>query len=341
MHNKIAIYGAGNVGQKLLQILRKANIKIDCFVQTKKGGQIEAEGLPILSLDELLSEKEKYIIFIAISDKGVRQEVQDVLKDKNFNMSFVYDMCSFINDNSEYINYKYNGSKRCWLCGNSIEKFEAAGENNPIFLDKKILGGGYRKNVVCPCCGSLDRTRWVYWVLKNYTDVFEKECTVIHFAPEKQIQVKLENSDNCDYYAGDICRAKGLHKIDVTNMPYADKMADYIIINHVMEHVEDEKKAVSELMRVLKDDGKIIMSFPISMIQKTFEDVAIVSEEDRDKYYGQKDHVRLYGIDYKERFECYGLEIETFSPRDYLLPDSIEQYGLISGDILLKCSKHM
>ena len=326
MQNKIAIYGAGIFGHKLLQILKKANIKIDCFVQTEKGEQIEVEGLPILSLDELLSEKGEYIILIAISDKGVRQEVQDVLKDKNFNMSFVYDMCSFINDNSEYINYKYNGSKMCWLCGNSIEKFGVAGENNSIFSEKKIIGGGYRKNAVCPCCGSLDRTRWGYWVLKNYTDVFEKECTVIHFAPEKQIQVKLENSDNCDYYAGD--------------MPYADKMADYIIINHVLEHVTDEKKAVNELIRVLKDDGKIIMSFPISMTQKTFEDDTIVSEEDRDKYYGQKDHVRLYGIDYKERFEQYGLKIKVFSPKDCFTDCEIEKYGLIKEDILMLCSKY-
>ncbi len=339
MQNKIAIYGAGQFGHRLLQLLRKANIAVACFVQTAKSGQTVLEGLPVMSVDELFEMQESCVIFIAIADLKVRQKVINILREHGYNLSLVFDMYSFIITNREREYYSYTGSRECILCGNRVEKFRAAGESNPIFAEKKIIGGGYRENAVCPCCGSLDRTRWVYWVLKNYTKILEKECTAIHFAPEKQIQIKLEDSDNCDYYAGDVVRTSNLHKIDVTNIPYADKIADYIIINHVMEHVTDEKRAINELKRILKDDGKIIMSFPISMKQKTFEDSSIISDEDRVRYYGQKDHVRLYGTDYKERFEQYGLDIKVFSPKDFLTNEDIEKYGLIREDILLVCSK--
>ena len=106
-----------------------------------------------------------------------------------------------------------------------------------------------------------------------------------------------------------------------------------------MEHVKDEKKAIYEMKRVLKKNGKIVMTFPISLVQGTFEDDAIVSEDAREKYYGQKDHVRLYGNDFKERFENYGLKVKCYSPKDYLTKDDIERFGLIPDDIVLICSK--
>lgn len=336
----IAIYGAGNFGHKLMNILEWVDIVPKCFVQTDKDGQIVLDGIPIISVDEMVVTQEEYLVLIAIADKKARENVRNILKEKNYNMSLVYDMSSFIIDNKQHFyDGVINSSNECLLCGNKIIKFEAAGERNPIFLKKKIIGGGFRKNAVCPCCGSIDRNRWVFWVLKNHTDIFLKECTVVHFAPEQQIRNKLESSVNCDYYPGNVIRGGGLHKIDVTDIPYVDKFADYIIINHVMEHVADEEKAIKEMKRILKNDGKIIMSFPISMEQNTFENKAIVSEEDRDKYYGQKDHVRLYGMDYKERFENYGLIIKIFSPKDYFNDADIEKYGLLKDDILMLCSK--
>ena len=60
-----------------------------------------------------------------------------------------------------------------------------------------------------------------------------------------------------------------------------------------MEHVEDEAQAFGELRRVIKPDGKMIFSVPVTMETETIEIEGICSDEDREKYYGQKDHVRL------------------------------------------------
>lgn len=338
--NRIAIYGAGNFGRKLFDFFCGISLAVDCFIQSDDNGISEFLGKPVLSIKEVLDKKEDYLIFIAINDSSTVEEIQVSIRNSGYNMSHVFDMRSFINDNSWSGRQVKTGDKECILCGNRIEQFLGAGSTDDFFVRNKMIGGGYRENNICPCCKSMDRTRWVYWVLKNQTKIFEENATVIHFAPEKQLQIKLQNNENCDYYAGDISRRRGIHRIDVTDMPYKDNIADYIIINHVMEHVNDEKKAVSELKRVLKDNGKIIMSFPISVTQKTFEDAAIISEADREKYYGQKDHVRLYGTDYKERFESYGLKIRVFSPKDYLPDIEIEKYGLLKDDTVLICSQN-
>ena len=104
--------------------------------------------------------------------------------------------------------------------------------------------------------------------------------------------------------------------------------------NHVLEHIGDINRAISEIKRVLKEDGLFIFSFPICTDRLTIEDPAISSPEDRLKYYGQEDHVRLYGTDFADIYSEYGFELNTYSPKDMLTKRDIEKYGLIEDDIL-------
>lgn len=101
----------------------------------------------------------------------------------------------------------------------------------------------------------------------------------------------------------------------------------------------EEKKAVSEVKRVLKPGGKWIFSFPICTDMKTYESNAVISPEDRLKEYGQEDHVRLYGYDYKERFENYGLKLEIFSPEQEVSEKDIEKYRFIKDDVIVLATK--
>ncbi|MDP6908310.1 MAG: class I SAM-dependent methyltransferase, partial [Flavobacteriales bacterium] len=52
-------------------------------------------------------------------------------------------------------------------------------------------------------------------------------------------------------------------KCDIQNMPFDDNSFDVIFCNHVLEHVEDDYKAMSELFRVLKPDGFAILQVPV------------------------------------------------------------------------------
>ena len=112
-----------------------------------------------------------------------------------------------------------------------------------------------------------------------------------------------------------------------------------MIANHVLEHIVDDGKAIRELKRVLKPDGEIILSFPICPDKDTYEDISIQSPEARLKAYGQEDHVRLYGRDYRERIERYGLNVSVYTPLEQCNEETIGRFGFIKDDIVMMCTK--
>ncbi len=193
---------------------------------------------------------------------------------------------------------------------------------------------------MCPYCGNNDRTRWQYYVLKNYTGLTtESGIRVLHFAPEKPSSKLIKSNPNCTYITADIVPGIADYAADMTNLhQFGDGSFDYVIANHVLEHIQDEAKAFSELKRVLKPNGKLIISFPICTDMLTYEDASITTEEGRLKAFGQRDHVRLYGTDFKERIEGYGFEVRVYRPEGALSPEEIEKYSLIKDDVMMVCS---
>ena len=165
------------------------------------------------------------------------------------------------------------------------------------------MGGGYRY-ALCPRCHSTDRERLVYWYIINKTKILNssKNIRLSHIAPEKNLQKILKSFSHIKYISGDLNPLVANRKIDITNINFGNDYFDFIICNHVLEHVQDDRKAMSELFRVLKPGGEAILQVPISKYNKeTFEDFSIILSEEREKYFGQKDHVRIYGKDYKNK----------------------------------------
>ena len=142
---------------------------------------------------------------------------------------------------------------------------------------------------------------------------------------------------NCDYYSLDIQAGRAMHVANILDIPYRREFFDYVILNHVMEHIPDEAAAMQEIQRVLKPGGRMIISFPICTDIDTLEDSSISSAEARLKYYGQEDHVRLYGRDYKERMEKYGWQVKIYTPRERCSQQEIDKYGLIADDVIMLC----
>lgn len=175
--------------------------------------------------------------------------------------------------------------------------------------------------------------------MQKKLNVFTASGKILHFAPEPSIQKVIRQNKQIDYYTGDIRPGRAMYVIDITDIQYKDNTFDYIISNHIMEHIPDEGKAVSEIKRVLKPNGKWILSFPICTDMKTYEDKTITSPEQRLEKYGQKDHVRLYGYDFAERYEGYGLELQIYSPEKELDNDQINKFGFIKDDIIIVATK--
>ncbi|MBK9566010.1 MAG: class I SAM-dependent methyltransferase [Saprospiraceae bacterium] len=103
-------------------------------------------------------------------------------------------------------------------------------------------------------------------------------------------------------------------QVDLMNLKFKTNTFDLVICNHVLEHIDDDHKAIQEVYRVLKHNGKAILQVPICYnMKETYENDLIVTENERLLHFGQKDHVRIYGNDYFKRLERVGFEIDLIN----------------------------
>jgi ubiquinone/menaquinone biosynthesis C-methylase UbiE len=173
----------------------------------------------------------------------------------------------------------------------------------------------------------------------NKTDLMtSRRKKMLHIAPESCIAEKLSKLSQIDYLSGDLFNP-AMQKIDITDINYPDNSFDVIYCSHVLEHIQDDRKAMSELARVLHSTGWAILQVPIE-VSETFEDPSIVDPYEREKFFGQYDHVRKYGFDYKNRLEESGFQVtvipylEKFNAKDRF------KYGLnIDKDDIYLCKK--
>ena len=237
--------------------------------------------------------------------------------------------------------FYYGNRYRCIFCGGNFRKLFPCGINNKVAKD--LIGGGYRY-VVCPKCGSTDRERLIYFYLKQKTKILSEhsqEINLLHVAPERNLR-KIFTSNECiNYFPGDIDPNGNDYKIDITNISkFKDDFFDVIICNHVLEHVLNDKKAMQELLRVLSPTGLAILQVPISKtIKKTFEGSFVTKPQDREKLFGQKDHVRIYGKDYREKLKNVGFQLEAYDIKNDLANNKIERLGINKEEILYVCKK--
>lgn len=340
---KTFIYGAGKYGELLLRYMRDISVQVNYFVQTEEPDIKEIDGVPVISYKEMIQLEGRKNVYIAIKNIKIAKEIEENIRIAKNSDIKVYQYGGFINDNPfMFLNAtQSNGLQYCIVCKNKPNKFLPSGTKAEIFKKHYIIGGGYRENNICPCCGVDDRMRWFYYLLQNKLNILTASGRLLHFAPESAIYDYIKQNENIDYYTCDIVPGRAMHVVDITDIPFRENTFDYIISNHIIEHIKDEEKAVSEIKRVLKPNGKWILSFPICTDMKTYENDEIISPEDKLEAYGQEDHVRLYGFDYKERFENYGFKIEVFSPEREINEEDISKYGFIKDDVVLIATKYM
>ena len=197
-----------------------------------------------------------------------------------------------------------------------------------------------RPNAMCPGCGSLERHRMLWLYLKDRRDFFIDTLTVLHFAPEDALRAVLSSLPNLDYITADIEPGRAMREIDITDTQFEANRFDVILCMHVLEHVPDDRKALSELFRILKPGGWAIVQSPIDRQRlETFEDPTVVSPKERERLFGQRDHVRVYGRDYSARLEQAGFNITIEDYAKRLSPERIAQCALGSDLDILVCSK--
>ena len=208
---------------------------------------------------------------------------------------------------------------------------------------KKFLSYGYgkqRDNVLSPSTLSLERHRLLWLYLKNETTLFEQELKVLHFAPEQAFYKRFREMKNLDYVTTDLNSPLADVKADICNLPFSNNSFDFILCNHVLEHIPDDKKAMQELFRILKPGGTAIVQIPQDLSrEKTFQDDSITNPKERAQIFGQYDHVRVYGRDYFDRLRDIGFEVEEVDYTKNFSTAEIDTYRLADGEIIPVCKK--
>ena len=243
-----------------------------------------------------------------------------------------------MNKSSEF-NTTSNKKVHCVCCNNDFDAFL------PFGLIK-------RTNALCPNCGSLERHRLHWHYMENRTILFSEnreKLKLLHVAPELIFYNKFMGNSQIEYLPCDKFE-KGYENVypsntvnvDITDIQFDDNEFDVIYCSHVLEHVIDDKKAMNELYRVLKPNGWAMLQVPIDNNREcTFEDFSIVVPQEREKYFGQKDHVRIYGKDYKKRLEDSGFTVRVENYIQNFTEEEVFKNGFMMGEEIYICTKNL
>jgi SAM-dependent methyltransferase len=220
---------------------------------------------------------------------------------------------------------------KCNICGWRGKKF----------ADYDCGFGHIYRDAACPRCKSHPRHRSLHLYLQRVI-LSGKTVRLLHFAPEPYLTSLLRSYGGVDYLSVDINPGQAMQKEDITRLSFRDRTFDVIVCIHVLEHVEEDRKAMKEILRVLKTEGFAVLDVPIDYgREKTYEDSSIRSPEERTKAFWQADHVRLYGRDFSKRLEEAGFSVQEDQYINSLGEDSIRIHGLQATPFFLCTRKQL
>ena len=170
------------------------------------------------------------------------------------------------------------------------------------FLDKKN-----RQRAKCPKCGELERARMAMLVIdKHYDDNKAAKTDVLHISPENFLR-KLFKKKYKSYISGDLYRKDVDKQFNIENIPFPNNSFDLVFASHVLEYVENDTQAISEIKRVLRPGGLAMLPVPV-IHDKTID----FSERPKDKRI-----IREIGVDYFNRYRGVFSEVIVYESSEF------------------------
>ena len=194
----------------------------------------------------------------------------------------------------------------CPVCNKKVIKFDRLDDHYFIELDKyQYVHSIFLSetlnifNYSCPHCYSPDRSRlYAIYLERKFQEIDfnNKSIHLLDVAPDKGLSEWIKKHSKIRYRSVDLFMEEADDHADVTNLNiYQDNSFDIVICSHVLEHIADDNKAISELYRVMKTNGFGIIMVPILLnLESDIEDPEYNTIEKHWKFYGQDDHVRVY-----------------------------------------------
>lgn len=216
----------------------------------------------------------------------------------------------------------------CPVCGSYVKRFKPFG-----------IVSRRHDNAQCPICGAQERHRMVWVFFHEQTNLFDPTAKrMLHIAPENFFEKEFAKHKQIDRLTADLLMPNVMVKMDITDIQYPDNSFDVIYCSHVLEHVPEDRIAMSEFFRVLKPGGWAIFMVPIEA-EETFEDPSITDPSERERLFYQNDHVRVYGPDFQDRLENTGFKVKKVAGHDFLSPRRIKRLALYERDFIYWCAK--
>lgn len=226
----------------------------------------------------------------------------------------------------------YRGNKRfCPCCQGAYSKFLPAGTKERA-----------RDDAVCPFCRSRERDRLLMLLFnKRFSELFESEKHVLHFAPEPCITKFLSGLPGVTYVTTDLIRDDVSFKADIQSLDIADASYGGAICAHVLQDVPDEAAAMREVLRVLQPGGWALFSVPLRGAVTRECDQPMNARAAWDKR--PNEHIRVYGLDFADRLQSFGFEVEVIEGKSFFsTPDALVKHGLANDvftNVLFFCRK--
>jgi len=196
-----------------------------------------------------------------------------------------------------------------------------------------------RHNGYCPRCNAKSRHRRDWLFLESKTNLFSEPLRLLHVSPKYSLSRRFVKMPSIDYVGIDLFdRPNTSIRVDISGIPVKCETFDALLCIHVMEHVEDDVAAIAELYRVLKPGGWAFITVPIRLDRKTYEDPTITAPEDRLLHFGEEQHARIYGLDFPDRLESAGFDVQLDLAQD-LDRSTSEEYGLFADENVFYCTK--
>ncbi len=219
---------------------------------------------------------------------------------------------------------------RCNCCETRFRRF------------RKYVGDDGHRALMCPRCGSLGRHRvdWLY--LKSYANALSGPVDLLHIAPEVCLEKPLRALPNLNYLSADYDSTLAMDQVDVTNIKYEDNRFDGVICNHVLFTVDDDRRAMSELHRVLRPGGWALLQSSVSTSLEQTRDrpagpTASNAPDAPSRY--EEVTMRSYGRDYVSRLAEAGFLVTASDFVSELDPHVRRELGLDLDETIFFCRK--